>query len=59
MSNWHRGGEQVSLLTLLISQVKRFLIIIYLLAVLFSALVVPFIRESIITTVRNWLSMAG
>ena len=59
MSAVYRGEEHVSFFTALFGHFKRGLIIIYLLAVLFSALVIPFFRDSIIATVRNWLGVPG
>ncbi len=69
MSTWHSiaanrdteiaGPQRVSLLTQLTSRVKRFAILLYILAVFFSALVVPFFRESIIESVKKWLVVAG
>ena len=38
---------------------KRVLIVIYLVAVLFSAIVVPMFRESILTAVKSWLGVSG
>ena len=38
---------------------KRVLIVIYLVAVLFSAVVVPMFRESILTAVKSWLGVSG
>jgi hypothetical protein len=39
--------------------IKKVLIVIYLAAVLFSAIVVPMFRESIMTAVKNWLGVTG
>ena len=41
------------------SLIKKVLIVIYLAAVLFSAIVVPMFRESILTAVKNWLGVTG
>jgi len=38
---------------------KRILIVVYLVAVLFSAIVVPMFRESILRAVKEWLRVAG
>jgi hypothetical protein len=41
------------------SLIKKVLIVIYLAAVLFSAIVVPMFRESILTAVKSWLGVTG
>jgi hypothetical protein len=38
---------------------KTIFILIFIAAVLFSALIVPFFRESILTTVKNWFQIVG
>jgi hypothetical protein len=38
---------------------KTVFVVIFILALLFSALVVPYFRQSIVTTVMNWLSPPG
>jgi hypothetical protein len=38
---------------------KTVLVVIFVLAVLFSALVVRYFREPIVTTIMNWFSPAG
>jgi len=51
--------EESSTLPQLIRLLKRILIVIYLVAVLFSAIVVPMFRESILRAVKEWLGVAG
>jgi hypothetical protein len=51
--------NEASALRQFASLIKKVLIVIYLAAVLFSAIVVPMFRESILTTVKNWLGVPG
>jgi hypothetical protein len=51
--------NEASALRQFTSLLKRILIVFYLAAVLFSAIVVPMFRESILTAVKNWLGVSG
>jgi hypothetical protein len=51
--------NEASVLRQFTSLIKKVLIVIYLAAVLFTAIVVPIFRESILTAVKNWLGVTG
>ena len=51
--------NEASVLRQFTSLIKKVLIVIYLAAVLFTAIVVPIFRESILTAVKNWLGVSG
>ena len=54
-----RREEQISLVKPSNDLFKKFLIIIFIAAVAFWALVLPFFSKSIITAVKSWLHIAG
>jgi hypothetical protein len=51
--------NEASVLRQFTSLIKKVLIVIYLAAVLFTAIVVPIFRESILTAAKNWLGVSG